>query len=93
MSGLMTPESLSREGSPAPAQEITLHAAGPEEAPQIVGTHLEVKTSSFTPSPRKKVTSSVEKFTQVNYFLCKINHISLTMNIKVLTSFSSLQAP
>ena len=27
MSGLMTPESLSREGSPSPAGEITLHAA------------------------------------------------------------------
>ena len=49
MSGLMTPESLSREGSPAPnaSQEITLHAA--DDAPHIVGTHLEVKTSTFTP--------------------------------------------
>ena len=27
MSGLTTPESLSREGSPSPAGEITLHAA------------------------------------------------------------------
>ncbi|TRY69110.1 hypothetical protein TCAL_12887 [Tigriopus californicus] len=49
MSGLMTPESLSREGSPTPA-EITLHAAHPEDGHQIVGTHLEVKTSTFTPN-------------------------------------------
>ena len=86
MSGLMTPESLSREGSPSPAGEITLHAApgvtgqggvlsasvpassvmqavaveqvtGPNGTTmsgisghaisQIVGTQLEVKTTSF----------------------------------------------
>ena len=54
MSGLMTPESLSREGSPAPA-EITLHAAPDETggSPQIVGTHLEVKTTTFTPGQRE----------------------------------------
>ena len=51
MSGLMTPESLSREGSPAPSNEITLHAAPTEVVdggPHIVGTTLEVKTTSFT---------------------------------------------
>ena len=54
MSGLMTPESLSREGSPTPpggaAQaEITLHAAPTEGElmPHIIGTTLEVKTTSF----------------------------------------------
>lgn len=51
MSGLMTPESLSREGSPAP-QEITLHAA--TEEPHIIGTTLEVKTTAFTASQRKE---------------------------------------
>lgn len=50
----MTPESLSREGSPAPAQEITLHTSPPEEAPQIVASHLEIKTSSFTPGRKWK---------------------------------------
>jgi hypothetical protein len=62
-SGLMTPESLSREGSPAPQThtfsggEITLHAApamveehasGNGAGMHIVGTTLEVKTTSFT---------------------------------------------
>ncbi|XP_067006385.1 forkhead box protein K1 [Anabrus simplex] len=43
MSGLMTPESLSREGSPAPDQY-------PESvSPAIHGTHLEVKTSQSAP--------------------------------------------
>ncbi len=58
MSGLMTPESLSRESSPAPnvAEQITLHAApvgADGETPQIVGSHLEVKTTTFTPSQSK----------------------------------------
>lgn len=52
VSGFMSPESLSREGSPTPAaHEITLHTSGLlDDAPQIVGTHLEVKTSNFTPN-------------------------------------------
>lgn len=58
MSGLMTPESLSREGSPTPA-EITLHAAHPDDGHQIVGTHLEVKTSTFTPNQRKSIILSL----------------------------------
>lgn len=53
MSGLMTPESLSREGSPTPAtHEITLHTS-PDDAPPVVGTHMEVKTSTFTPNQSK----------------------------------------
>lgn len=62
MSGLMTPESLSRESSPAPnpAEQITLHAAplGTDgDAPQVVGSHLEVKTTTFTPSQRESLTN------------------------------------
>ena len=60
MSGLMTPESLSREGSPGPdGGSITLHPAPQQsnngiimsnDSPaQVVASHLEVKTNNFTP--------------------------------------------
>ncbi len=51
MSGLMTPESLSREGSPAPA-EITLYATD-DSTPHVIGTTLEVKTSTYVASQRE----------------------------------------
>ena len=41
MSGMMTPESLSREGSPTPMGEITLHAAPPHN----VSAHVSVATA------------------------------------------------
>ncbi len=71
MSGLMTPESLSRESSPAPnvSEQITLHAApvdggggGGGEAPQLIGSHLEVKTTTFTPSQREDLSLSLPFF-------------------------------
>ena len=45
VSGLMTPESLSREGSPIPdaCPDSTI------SSPAIHGTHLEVKTSQSAP--------------------------------------------
>ena len=60
MSGLMTPESLSREGSPGPdGGSITLHPAPQQtsngiimtsDSPaQVVASHLEVKANNFTP--------------------------------------------
>ena len=60
MSGIMTPESLSREGSPGPdGGGITLHPAPQQSAngiimssdspAQVVASHLEVKTNNFAP--------------------------------------------
>ena len=55
MSGLMTPESLSREGSPGP-ESIHLHAAphnngvtvmSSDSPAQVVASHMEVKTNHF----------------------------------------------
>ena len=56
----MTPESLSREGSPGPdGGGITLHPAPQQSAngiimssdspAQVVASHLEVKTNNFAP--------------------------------------------
>jgi hypothetical protein len=45
MSGLMTPESLSREGSPTPDP----YPDSTMSSPVIHGTHLEVKTSQSAP--------------------------------------------
>ncbi|GLG98288.1 Forkhead box protein O [Gryllus bimaculatus] len=45
MSGLMTPESLSREGSPTPDQ----YPDNSVVSPAMHGTHLEVKTSQSAP--------------------------------------------
>jgi forkhead box protein K len=67
MSGLMTPESLSREGSPGP-EGIHLHPApGPGESSvimssdspaQVVASHLEVKTNNFPPGVSPVLTGA-----------------------------------
>ena len=70
MSGLMTPESLSREGSPGP-EGIHLHPApGPGESSvimssdspaQVVASHLEVKTNNFPPGVSPVLTGAQSK--------------------------------
>ena len=47
MSGLMTPESLSREGSPIPSGEITLHAAGSSNSTTLVANSMPVMASTL----------------------------------------------
>jgi len=47
MSGLMTPESLSREGSPIPSGEITLHAAGSSNSATLVANSLPVVAATI----------------------------------------------
>ena len=47
MSGLMTPESLSREGSPIPSSEITLHAAGSSKSATLVANSLPVVAATL----------------------------------------------
>ena len=72
MSGLMTPESLSREGSPGP-EGIHLHPApagsnngivlshgSGDHHNQVVASHLEVKTNHFPPGVN--LTGAQSKF-------------------------------
>ena len=73
MSGLMTPESLSREGSPGP-EGIHLHPAptgsnngivlshGGDHHNQVVASHLEVKTNHFPPGVNPVLTGAQSKF-------------------------------
>lgn len=74
MSGLMTPESLSREGSPGP-EGIHLHAApnqneisaggvvmSSDSPAQVVASHLEVKTNSFPPGVNPVLTGAQSNF-------------------------------
>ena len=43
----MTPESLSREGSPIPSSEITLHAAGSSNSATLVASSLPVVAATL----------------------------------------------
>jgi hypothetical protein len=57
MSGIMTPESLSREGSPGP-ESIHLYPAPTSSSldnSHMVGSHLEVKTNNFLPGVNNSV--------------------------------------
>ena len=73
MSGLMTPESLSREGSPGP-EGIHLHPASAsnngvvlssgtgENQTQVVASHLEVKTNHFPPGVNPVLTGAQSNY-------------------------------
>ena len=71
ISGLMTPESLSREGSPGP-EGIHLHAAphpnghgvvhmSSDSPAQVVASHMEVKTNHFPPGVPNILTGAQSK--------------------------------
>ena len=69
MSGLMTPESLSREGSPGP-EGIQLHPApaqnngivmSSDSPAHVVASHLEVKTNHFPPGVNPVFTGAQSK--------------------------------
>ena len=68
----MTPESLSREGSPGP-EGIHLHAAphpnghgvvhmSSDSPAQVVASHMEVKTNHFPPGVPNILTGAQSKF-------------------------------
>jgi hypothetical protein len=76
----MTPESLSREGSPGP-EGIHLHAAphpnghgvvhmSSDSPAQVVASHMEVKTNHFPPGVPNILTGAQSKF--LTFFFYKI---------------------
>ena len=74
----MTPESLSREGSPGP-EGIHLHAAphpnghgvvhmSSDSPAQVVASHMEVKTNHFPPGVPNILTGAQSKFLSFFHF-------------------------
>ena len=99
ISGLMTPESLSREGSPGP-EGIHLHAAphpnghgvvhmSSDSPAQVVASHMEVKTNHFPPGVPNILTGAQSKLIMFLPFSTVFCHFSDLLSKSGIANFET----